>query len=74
MVYETFCIACIAAPLALVITNSNSKSIDLTNFDETLIIRKRKINECILYISIISFIISFIIAIYSISGGCDECS
>ena len=29
MTYESFCIACIAAPLALAITNSNYKVINL---------------------------------------------
>jgi hypothetical protein len=70
---ENFCLACIATPIAfLVSTNSNNKIEKNTlNFKE--IEKQRRREKLVIYLSILFLIVSTIFTIYLMNGGCEEC-
>lgn len=70
---ESFCLACIATPVAFLINANMNKNININSLDLEKIEKNRKRQRLMMYMSIVFFIISTVFIIYMINRGCDEC-
>lgn len=71
---EEFCLACVAAPLALLTTSFQSTLVDKNSLQISAIKRQHTWNRCFMYGTIFIYFISLIFTLYFINGGCKECS
>lgn len=74
MIEEGFCLACVAAPLALLTTSFQSTLVDKKSLQMAAIKRQHLWNRCFMYGSILFYFISLLFTLYFMNGGCKECS
>lgn len=72
MMYETFCIACVIAPIALLASTSQIIPVHSLTIKDR---QKRRKRKRILFYTILFFnILSILMCIYFMGGGCSDCS
>ena len=74
MFKEGFCLACLAAPVALIVSNQSNVVLDSKSLYPKEIKYQQQKQKFQMYGSLLFFILSSIATFYFINGGCKECS
>lgn len=74
MIKEGFCLACLAAPIALIASSQSKVILDSKTLCKKKILHEQRKQKLFMYGSIVWFVISLSLTVYFMNGGCKECS